>query len=85
MLPFTDILPVTSIDPVNNNDPVISNVSALLENARLPVLPFTAKFPLTESELVISTLPVNICLLVSDVPNWVLPVMNSVDEVIFWT
>jgi hypothetical protein len=69
ILPFTEILPVTSIEPVNNNDPVISKVSALLENARLPVAPFTAKLPFTESELVISTLPVNMCLFESNVPN----------------
>jgi len=60
MLPFTEILPVTIIDPLNNNEPVISNVSALLENAKLPVDPFTEKFPSIERELVIFTLPVNV-------------------------
>lgn len=83
ILPFTDILPVTSIEPVNSNEPVISKVSALLENAKLPVLPFTAKLPSTLNELVIFTLPVNMWVLLSDDPNWVLPVMNSVDAVIF--
>jgi hypothetical protein len=58
-------------------------VSALLENAKLPVLLFIEKSPLTASDLVISTLPVNICLLLSDEPNLLLPVINSVDAVMF--
>jgi hypothetical protein len=69
ILPFTEILPVTNIDPLNNNEPVISKVSALLEKAKLPVFPFTEKSPFTFNELVISTLPVNICLFESNVPN----------------
>jgi hypothetical protein len=69
MLPLTEILPVTSIDPLNKIEPVNSNVSALLENAKLPVAPFTAKLPSMVSELVIFTLPVNTCVLESSEPN----------------
>lgn len=68
-LPFTEILPVTNMDPLNRRDPVISSVSALLKKEVLPVFPFTEKIPFTVSELVISTLPVNICLSVSLEPN----------------
>ena len=79
------MLPVTNIEPLSNIDPVISNVSALLENAKFPVEPFTAKLPSTANELVIFTLPVNMCVFDSNDPNCVLPVIYSTLPVMVWT
>ena len=65
---------------------------ALLANDEVPVkMPW--KDPLNDplkialsdcNEPVINTLPVNWCVSVSWVPNFVDPVINSVDEVIYW-
>jgi hypothetical protein len=85
MLPSTEILPVTIMDPLNNSELVICNVSVLLENTKPPAFPFTEKSPFTFNELVISTLPVNICLFESNEPNAVLPVTISVEAVMFCT
>jgi hypothetical protein len=41
---------VATIEPLNSKEPVISKVSALLENAILPVFPVAKKLPDTIRE-----------------------------------